>query len=488
VLAALLFAAAAAPARASEGVARLIEPSPWAILPFVALLLAIALMPFIHREWWERRYPAVAAALALVTVVYYVAVLGNPVRMLQSGIEYVSFLCLVGSLFVVAGGLLITLSGFATPLKNTLMLLIGAVISNFVGTTGASMVMIRPFMRNNRSRLRAYHIIFFIFVVSNVGGALTPIGDPPLFLGFLRGVPFFWVFENVWHIWLATLAILLAVFAVVDTLAYRRIPAEQRAAEHAAGDATSVAGLHNLGFLAVILGAVFVQNPPFLREAIMIAAAVGSYLTTKKDVHQANDFSFAPIREVAILFLGIFATMVPALDWLELNAANLGVTTAGQFYWGAGVLSSFLDNAPTYLNFLSAAIGVHVPQQAVAQLQALIAAATPDLSTVSPAVQQAYAALQRYHGELIASGSVPLADIQVMYLLGVKPQFIIAISIGAVFFGANTYIGNAPNFMVKSIAEQQGVKMPTFLGYMGRYSIPILIPIFTLVWLLFFRS
>ncbi len=479
-------------ALAEEGTAaHIIAPSPYMIAPFVILLMAIALMPFIHKHWWEKYYAHTAVALGLVTIGYYVFSLDNGTRMVHTGIEYVSFICLIGSLFVVAGGMHINVGGYASPIKNALLLLFGAVISNLVGTTGASMILIRPFMRNNRGRLKPFHIVFFIFIVSNIGGALTPIGDPPLFLGYLKGVPFFWVIANVWHIWLAAVLAVLAVFLVFDTLAWRRIPQEERDRENAVPDTMRFQGLHNLGFLAVILAAVFIQSPMFLREALMLAAAVGSHLTTKKEVHEANDFNFAPIREVGFLFIGIFATMVPALDWLELNASTLGINAAGGFYWGSGILSSFLDNAPTYLNFLSASIGLLIRPETVAHIQGIIAhGLTPDiLGTQTAEIQATIATLQHYHPSLVAAGaSVPADQIHIASLLALHPIYIMAISIGSVFFGANTYIGNAPNFMVKSIAEQYGVSMPTFLGYMARYSIPVLIPIFFVIWLLFFAG
>jgi Na+/H+ antiporter NhaD/arsenite permease-like protein len=474
---------------AETAAAHVIVPSPWMIAPFILLLLAIALMPFISKHWWERYYAHTAVGLGIITVGYYIFGLGNGTRMLNTGIEYISFICLIGSLFVVAGGLHINVGGYASPVKNSLMLLFGAVIANLFGTTGASMILIRPFMRNNKKRLRAYHIVFFIFIVSNVGGALTPIGDPPLFLGYLKGVPFFWVISNVWHIWLISVLIIVAVFMVFDTIAWRKLPAEERARENSVPDTTSFKGMHNLIFLAVILGAVFIQSPMFLREALMVAAAIGSYFTTKRDVHEANDFNFAPIKEVGLLFVGIFATMVPALDWLEVNSSMLGITTAGGFYWGSGSLSSFLDNAPTYLNFLSASIGLLIKPETVASIQAMIyKGLSPDIiAAQSIEIQKILATLQTNHPELMAAGSAVSADqIHIGTLLALHPLYIMAISIGSVFFGANTYIGNAPNFMVKSIAEQYGVQMPTFLGYMFKYSIPILIPTFTLVWILFF--
>jgi Na+/H+ antiporter NhaD/arsenite permease-like protein len=480
------------PAYASGGAAHVIEPDPVMILPFVLLLLSIAIMPFISKHWWEHYFPHVAIGLGLITITYYVFFLENPVRMLHSGIEYVSFICLVGSLFVVAGGMHIHLKGYASPVKNTLLLAFGAVISNFIGTTGASMILIRPFMRNNRSRLRAFHIVFFIFIVSNIGGGLTPIGDPPLFLGYLKGIPFFWVLQNVWLIWLMTVAIVLAIFFVIDTRSYNKLPEEERRREQEEADqeVTKFQGMHNIGFLLMILIAVFIQDPPFLRETIMIIAAAGSYFTTKREVHKANSFNFFPIKEVGFLFLGLFATMVPALDWLELNAATLGITTAGQFYWGTGMLSAFLDNAPTYLNFLSAEIGLLVRPELIVQVREVIANGgmnTPDFAQYPEEVRLAVATLTHYHSDLVSTGKVPVDDMNICVLIGQHAQYVRAISVGAVFFGAMTYIGNAPNFMVKSIAEQAGARMPSFFGFLVRFSIPILLPVFFLVWLLFFK-
>lgn len=480
----------AVPAFASGGEAsHVIEPEPLMILPFVLLLLAIALMPFINQQWWHHYFPHVAVGLGIITVVYYLFFLQNPVRMLHSGIEYFSFICLVGSLYVVAGGMHIALKGYASPLKNVIILAFGAVLSNLVGTTGASMILIRPFLRNNKSRLHAYHIVFFIFIVSNIGGGLTPIGDPPLFLGYLKGIPFFWVLEYVWDIWLVTILIVLAVFVAIDWFYYMKMPADIRKKQDEAGDTTKIEGLHNIGFLLMILVAVFIQDPPFVREFIMIGAAAGSYYTTKKHVHQANDFNFFPIKEVGFLFLGLFATMVPALDWLELNAASLGIAHPGQFYWGTGILSSFLDNAPTYLNFLSAEIGLLVKPELVDQVKEVIANGAlqaPNFTQYSQEVRTTVETLVHYHPDIIASGTVPLEDINISTLIGVHPIYVMAISVSAVFFGAMTYIGNAPNFMVKSIAEQMGAKMPSFFGYMIKFSIPILLPIFFLVWWLYF--
>jgi Na+/H+ antiporter NhaD/arsenite permease-like protein len=412
-------------------------------LPFVLLLAGIAVLPLVRKHWWEHNYPGVALGLGALVVFHYLFQLHRPEPLIHTGLEYVSFIVLIGSLFVVSGGIHINVKGEATPTENSVFLLVAAVLANFLGTTGASMVFIRPWLRMNKSRLSPYHVVFFIFIVSNVGGALTPIGDPPLFLGYLKGVPFFWVLEKVWPIWTLALGLLLAVFFVMDTLNFRKAPAGVQKMEKEPEE-WKFLGAHNVFFLAVIIGAVFINDPPFLREGLMLAAAALSYKTTPGSVHESNDFNFGPIKEVAILFIGIFATMIPALEWLEHHAAEIGIRTPGQFFWGSGILSSVLDNAPTYLNFLSAAVGLFGSGQ-----------------HVGPAAVT----------ELLAS----------------HPQYIRAISVGAVFFGAVTYIGNGPNFLVKSIADQAKAETPSFFGYFFKYSLPILIPIFALVWLLFFR-
>ncbi len=284
------------------------------ILPFLLLLVAIAAAPFIGRNWWKKNYPFVAIGLGLIPVAYYCIVLNDGPRMAQSGAEYVSFIVLIGSLFVVSGGIHLRISGRSTPIANAAMLAIGAAAANLLGTTGASMVLIRPYLRANRYRMRSFHVVFFIFIVSNMGGALSPVGDPPLFLGYLGGVPFFWMLESAWQIWLLGLGIVLSVFFALDYCSFRKfdsgkesVPASELH-EHA-----ELSGLHNVGFLAVILAAAFLERPQFLREILMISAAAGSYLTTKSEIHAKNDFTFAPLKEVAILFIGIFATMVPAL-------------------------------------------------------------------------------------------------------------------------------------------------------------------------------
>lgn len=467
--------------------------NPWTIVPFGLLLVAIALGPLLFAKWWLKHYSKVALGLGAAVVGYYLFGLQAGHRVLEVGHEYLSFICLVGSLFVVSGGIHINVKGEATPVVNVVFLLVGALAANVLGTTGASMLLIRPWIRMNKYRITAYHIVFFIFIVSNVGGCLTPIGDPPLFLGYLYGIPFWWVAEHCLPMWAAGVGILLAMFYVVDRRNFNRAPREVRERE-TANEAWRFEGLANALFVAMILIAVFISKPVFLRELVMVLAAVGSYFTTKKSVHEANEFNFHPIQEVAILFAGIFATMVPALDWLQGNAgALLGQhPPPGFFYWGTGVLSSGLDNAPTYLSFLSASFGSFVNHDVVAQVQAHVASGAIDFNNLTgpyaEQVRQTLEALQRYHADDVASRSVSKEEIEVCFLLGnaMFNQYIQAISIGAVFFGAATYIGNGPNFMVKSIAAHQRVNAPTFLEYVWKFTVPFLLPMLVIVWVVFF--
>jgi Na+/H+ antiporter NhaD/arsenite permease-like protein len=294
--------------------------------------------------------------------------------------------------------------------------------------------------------------------------------------------------------WGMGIGILLAMFYVVDRLNFNRAPREVREYE-TAREEWRFDGLGNILFLAVILGAVFVPRPAFLREALMIGAAVASFFTTKKSVHESNNFNFHPITEVAILFVGIFATMMPALDWLAGNAKEfLGQAPAvGVFYWGSGSLSSVLDNAPTYLSFLSASFGSFVNHDVIAQVQAHIASGAMDFNLLTgphaEQVRQTLEALQKYHGDHVLAKTVTKEEIEVCYLLGNAAfnNYIVAISIGAVFFGAATYIGNGPNFMVKSIAQHAKVRTPTFVEYIWKFTLPFLLPVLVLVWLVFFR-
>lgn len=461
----------------------------WAAIPFVLLLACIAVLPLLRKHWWEKHYSAVSVGLALVTIVYYITFLHRVTPLLESGFEYISFIALIGSLFVIAGGIHIRLRGRSRPLTNVVFLAIGALAANFVGTTGASIILIRPFIRVNSYRIKAYHIIFFIFIVSNVGGAVTPIGDPPLFIGYLKGIPFFWSIVNLWYIWLFAIGLLLAVFYVIDRREFSKLNKGQQEFAEETGEEGEVTGLHNIIFLAIVLAAVFIQHPVFLREAIMVAAAAGSYFTTPSDIHRKNDFDFVPIKEVAILFIGIFMTMVPALEWISQNAARFGLNRAGQFYWATGSLSSVLDNTPTYLNFLSAAFGVFVNHGAVQHIYNLLHAhgAAVVNGPYADDVHSTAAVMMSYHPHLVAAGKETMEQVSTAYLLGTRKIIVQAISIGAVFFGAMTYIGNGPNFLVKSISEQAGVECPSFVSYVVKYALPILLPILFITWLVFFR-
>ncbi|MEO0560276.1 MAG: sodium:proton antiporter [Bacteroidota bacterium] len=484
-------------------------PSPpvWLVIPFGVLLLMIATGPLFYPHFWHHHYPKVAIGLGALTAAYYFIALrapgeAVPIAIVHAAEEYFSFIALLGALFVASGTILIKTDFAGTPRNNSILLFLGSVLSNFIGTTGASMLLIRPFMRLNAGRLKAYHIVFFIFTVSNVGGALTPIGDPPLFLGFLRGVPFFWTVTEVWFIWLPTILAIIAVFWVVDARNKTesiRGQAEGRGEDVEPGalpgssavpeaqGVEDVSGLHSddevsirlsrkgpnpkaleidgkMGFvwLAVVIASVFLDpnvfswvpdlhelaHLPFgIREVIMLGVCVLAYRTAKPEALRGNDFNFEPIKEVGYLFIGIFLTMQPALtligNWARDNADTIGVTT---FYYGTGVLSGVLDNAPTYVSFLSAAMGkfgldVNVPA---------------DVAAFSAGTEMGF--------------------------------YLLAISVASVFFGALTYIGNGPNFMVKAIAESSGVQTPSFVAYIVKYSLPILIPIYVVVWAVFFSG
>ncbi len=443
-----------------------VEQAPaWLVVPFVLLLLMIATGPLFYEHFWHKNYPIIAIALAVVVVLYYVFYLLNVPSVIHALFEYIQFISLLASLFIASGGILINIDKKATPKANIALLLIGAVISNLIGTTGASMLLVRPFIRLNRGRIRPYHIIFFIFMVSNIGGSLTPIGDPPLFLGFLKGIPFTWTLEHNLLPWLFALAILSVAFFLFDK---RNKDGQEELEEEmpqAHSNKVTIVGTRNFGWLAVIIVAVFIdpnifpewvpginyhgQTFSYIREIIMLSVAYLSFRFASKKALSSNDFNFEPIREVAFIFIGIFGTMMPALELVgnfAQSEAGAELITHNTLYWGTGLLSGFLDNAPTYLNFLAAAM----------------ASKGASLSSLQEVVA-------------FAKGGYPDS------VLDLK-----AISIAAVFFGAMTYIGNGPNFMVKSIAEQIGIRMPSFFGYVIRYSLPILLPILVLVWLIFF--
>ena len=424
--------------------------------PFGLLLLLIATMPLApaglkHR--WEHYYPHVALTLGLVVVVYYWFKIPEGGHIIGHTLhEYFSFICLIGSLFVVAGGIHLKVKGEGTPIANVVFLALGAVLTNVIGTTGASMLLIRPWIRVNKYRISAFHIVFFIFLVSNCGGALTPIGDPPLFLGYLRGVPFFWLIEHALLPWALVNGLILAVFYGFDSHSFSKVAPPMRQHATQEHETWRFDGVVNVLFLFAIIVGVFLPEKYFIREWVMLGAALASHRLTPRQVHEENHFTFAPIKEVAWLFLGIFLTMMPALGYLEVHGKEAGLTKPAQYYYATGSLSAVLDNAPTYLNFLKLAEVTFVEE-------------TP---------------------EELAAGGGDYDKRAVRHLLTVAPGFVVAISLGAVFFGAMTYIGNGPNFMVKSIAESAGVKVPTFFGYLFKYSLPVLLPILVIAaWVLF---
>lgn len=408
----------------------------WSCSFFVVLLLSIAVFPLLLPEWWSRHYSLFT--FFLVVPASFVVIMEEWTLLVHVLLEYISFIILLGSLFIIAGGVVIRLGARGTPILNCTLLLLGAFFASLIGTTGASMVLIRPMLRANRSRRHVSHIfIFFIFLVSNIGGLLTPLGDPPLFLGFLRGVPFVWTMK-LFPFWIFTVLVLLTVFYCVDAYMIKK---EDKSAFLATVDELSqkkveIKGRINFIFLLMVIGSLFL--PPVLREMTMVAASALSIYFTSVALREENAFTYHPIIEVAILFAGIFVTMAPVMKILEVNGSKLGINEPWQFFWATGTLSSFLDNAPTYLIFVASA-------QSVAQAQNII------------------------HGLVI----------------GVPEIYLKAISAGAVMMGANTYIGNGPNFMVKAICEENNVGMPSFFGYMA-WSLIILIPVFLLVTFLFF--
>jgi Na+/H+ antiporter NhaD/arsenite permease-like protein len=426
-------------------------PPIFMIIPFVLLLAMIATGPLFYAHFWEKNYPKVAIFLGLIVVVYYMAIMNNFEILKHTLAEYLSFIALLGSLFVASGGILLRVDKKATPFLNVVILFIGAVIANIIGTTGASMLLIRPYMNLNKGRLKPYHVIFFIFIVSNIGGVLTPIGDPPLFLGYLRGINFFWFLQHGWYIWLPTVLAILAIFYFID------LRNKDTGEKNNFTGKIEFRGIKNVGFLLIVLVSVFLDPSVFswvpslsplpigIREIIMFIVMFAAYRLADKENLSANEFTFDPIKEVAFLFVGIFATMIPALQLIAFEAGKLkdGVTP-GLMYWSSGGLSSILDNAPTFLNFLSAEMG-------------------------------------RF-------GMDVNSKVDVQTLVNAHPVYLQAISVACVFFGAVTYIGNGPNFMVKSIAESSGLKMPSFFGYIVKYSLPVLIPLFFIIWLILFRG
>ena len=425
------------------------HPPVYLIAPFIMLLIAIATGPLFYKHHWEKHYGKYSIMFAVVVAAYYIFFLNEFSGLHKTITEYISFIALLSSLFVTSSGILINVDRKSTPIVNTVFLLIGAILANFIGTTGASVLLIRPFIKLNKDRIAPYHIIFFIFIVSNVGGALTPLGDPPLFLGFLSGVPFFWVVQHMWYMWILALILILIPFYFFDLFNKKTSDKQQYTGK------IEIKGHKNLIYLLIIVLAVFIDPAVFtwvpdlsplpfgIREIIMFAVVYFAYKTSDQKILKANEFNFEPIKEVAFLFVGIFITMLPALELVAIEAKALGdKLNVDVFYWATGVLSAVLDNTPTYMNFLSAAMGKYYLDVAI--------------------------------------------KAHVQHFVSVDVIYLEAISISAVLFGAMTYIGNGPNFMVKSISERAGITMPSFFAYIFKYSLLILLPVYTIIWLLFF--
>jgi Na+/H+ antiporter NhaD/arsenite permease-like protein len=436
----------------------------WSVIPFAGLLLSIAILPMVAGHWWHHTKNQFIVALGWAAPVFlwlsYIAMtdhgtLGHDAQHgLQHAVaEYVSFIALLGSLYVISGGILLRGDLQGKPTTNTAFLAIGSVLANVIGTTGASMLLIRPMLRTNSERKHTWHIpLFFIFLVSNVGGALTPIGDPPLFLGYLRGIDFWWTLTNLWHIWLPTVLLLLVMFFALDTMQYRKENVSAVELDQTQLEPLRLEGNLNFVLLGGVIASVLLLSPDsevpdfrhwYAREIGMFALTGASIMLTPRAIREGNDFNWDPILEVAALFIGIFVAMIPATVLLQANGAALGVTEPWQYFWATGSLSAFLDNAPTYVTFAAMACGTYEFCEAAENLG--------PLSTNAESI-----------------------------------RVLVAISLGSVFMGAGSYIGNGPNFMVRAIAEQSGYKMPSFFGYCA-YAAAFLGPVFvvvTLIWLI----
>jgi Na+/H+ antiporter NhaD/arsenite permease-like protein len=438
----------------------------WSCIPFACMLLSIALFPLITPEFWHHHFGKVSA--------FWSASLGIPFLIAYKGLalyeilhiilaDYVPFIILLWSLYTIAGGILLRGTLRGTPIVNLVMLIIGTILASWMGTTGAAMLLIRPFLRaNNYRKNRTFMVVFFIFLVANIGGSLTPLGDPPLFLGFLHGVTFFWTFKIIPHM-LVVVILLLIIYFITDSYFYRKegVTAPE---EEGVKEPLKLEGVHNFLFLAGVVGSVLISGmvdwgevntigihravQDWVRDGMLIIMGILSMVTTPVQLREDNEFTWFPIIEVAYLFIGIFITMIPCL--LILKAGSYGalaflidsVKQPAHYFWVTGALSSFLDNAPTYLTFFNTALGSFYPGMLEAQ--------------------------------------------SVILLMADKAIYLKAISAGAVFFGACSYIGNAPNFMVRSISEEAGTPMPSFFGYILKYALVFLIPPFVVVTFIFF--
>lgn len=425
----------------------------WMAIPFAIMLLTIAIAPLVAEHFWEKnRNKLIFTAVISVVTVALLSSFGLGGAIMHNLLfDYIPFIMLLLALFVVTGGIRISGDITATPLVNTFILGAGFAMASVMGTTGAAMLLIRPLLQINQQRVyRVHTVLFFIALVANCGGLLTPLGDPPLFLLYLRGASFAW-FSTMFPQWLTVGALLLALYMVIDRYYYAKEPAEAKLRDLTEQEPLKIQGMRNFLYLGMIIAAVLFLNQnyipamgeehaplyiKFLREIALAVIIILSWLTTRKQIRTDNHFTWEPISEVAILFVGIFITMTPAMLYLAANAELLGITEPWQFYYSTGALSSFLDNAPTAVAFHTLADGQY-------------AAVLPD------------------------------------YVANIPAILLQAISLGAVFFGAMTYIGNGPNFMVKAIAEQEGIKMPSFFGYILKFTLVVLLPVYVIVQLIF---
>jgi len=427
----------------------------WTLIPFVLMLLTIAIAPLIAEHWWEKNLNKlfVCLLLGIPTAIYLISQgLGHNLEH-QILYDYLPFIILLAALFVVTGGIHMQGNLIARPSTNTAILAIGYVLASFTGTTGAAMLLIRPLLETNKERKYTTHtVLFFIAAVANCGGLLTPLGDPPLFLLYLRGAEFTW-FLKLFPAWLLVGVMLLTIYYILDSYWFRRESYTRLKSDVQHREPIRIKGCINFVFLlGVILSVAFINQGyipamgeadapilvKYLREIALIAIIAFSLMFTHRKIRVDNHFTWNPIIEVAVVFLGIFVTMTPAMLYLKAHAAGLGITQPWQFFYASGLLSSFLDNAPTALAFHGVASG------------------------------------------LVESGAA------VAEVAGIPEILLKAISMGAVMFGAMTYIGNGPNFMVKAIAEENGFRMPSFFGYMWKFSFRVLLPIYIVVQLIFF--
>lgn len=422
------------------------------LLPFILMLLSIAVFPLFWNHFWEKNKNKLMVAVILsIPIIIFLFASGLSHRLFETILfDYIPFIILLGALFTITGGIFLDGDIEATPSVNTLFLAIGAVLASFMGTTGAAMLLIRAVIYTNKERkFKVHTILFFIAIVANCGGLLTPLGDPPLFMMYLRGAHFTW-FLKLLPEWFATNLLLLITYFLVDTYYHRKEPKEAIAADKRVNRPIKISGkLNFIWLIGVVLAVAFLNEQyfsfistnhyyKFIREAVILSMAIFSLLLTTKLVRASNNFTWEPIKEVGYLFFGIFVTMVPCLLYLETNAKSLGVIQPHQFYYYTGLLSSFLDNTPTAVTFHSLALGLG------AQASNIVA--------------------------------------------GIPEEILKAISVGAVFFGSMTYIGNGPNFMVKAVAEENNIKMPDFFAYIFKFSLIILLPIFIIIQLLFLNN